>query len=158
MSGFQCGNIRLKFDQQGALWVGQTSRGWVSRGSKSFGMQKVVWDGKTVPFEIQDVKLTKQGFKVTFTKEVDPAFVKLENLRVTQWWYEYSRAYGSPKVGEKESTINSVKLQEDGKTLLIKMPLQKEQVYCLDLSQILDKSGSRTHNTKAFYTVINLIE
>ena len=58
--GFQCGNIRLKFDQEGSLWVGQTSRGWVSRGAKPFGMQKVVWDGKTVPFEIQDVKLQKK--------------------------------------------------------------------------------------------------
>lgn len=158
MSGFQCGNIRLKFDQKGALWVGQTSRGWVSRGAKPFGMQKVVWDGKTVPFEIHDVKLTKQGFRVTFTQEVDPAFVNLENLRITQWWYEYSRAYGSPKVGEKESTINSVELQEDGKTLYIKMPLQKKQVYCLDLSQILDKAGRSTHNSKAFYTLINLVK
>ena len=121
-------------------------------------MQKVVWDGKTVPFEIQDVKLTKDGFKVTFTKEVDPAFVKLENLRITQWWYEYSRAYGSPKIGEKESVLNSTSLSKDGKTLYIKMPLEKKQVYCLDLSQILDKAGRSTHNSKTFYTLINLIE
>ena len=108
MSGFQCGNIRLKFDQEGSLWVGQTSRGWVSRGAKPFGIQKVVWDGKTVPFEIQDVKLTKEGFKVSFTQEVDPESVNLENLRITQWWYEYSRAYGSPKIGEKESPLTQL--------------------------------------------------
>jgi hypothetical protein len=158
MSGFQCGNIRLKFDQQGSLWVGQTSRGWVSRGSKPFGMQKVVWDGQTMPFEIQDVKLTKEGFKVTFTQELDPNSVSLDKLELSQWWYEYSRAYGSPKIGEKTSPVNSVKILENGKSLLIKMPLQKEQVYCLDLSQILDKLGRSTHNSKAFYTLINLIE
>ena len=158
MSGFQCGNIRLKFDQEGALWLGQTSRGWASRGSKPFGLQKVVWDGQTTPFEIQDVKLTKEGFKVTFTQNLDPKSIALDKLEVSQWWYEYSRAYGSPKIGEKKSILSSLSLGPDGKTLLIKMPLQKEQVYCLDLSQILDKSGRSTHNSKAFYTLINLIE
>ena len=82
----------------------------------------------------------------------------LKNLRVSQWWYEYSRAYGSPKIGERESELSSVSLEKDCKTLLIKMSLQKKQVYCLDLSQVLNLQGHAVHNAKAFYTLINLIE
>ena len=158
ISGLQCGNIRLKFDAEGALWAGQTSRGWASRGAKPFGLQKVVWNKKTIPFEIEDVKLIKDGFKVTFTKEVDPKSVKVANIGISHWWYNYTRDYGSPKVDLKTSELSSVQVQEDGKTLVIKMPLQKQQVYCLDLSQILNKSGQKTHNSKAFYTLINLVE
>ena len=47
-----------------------------------------------------------------------------------------------------------IQLQDDGKTLRIKMSLEKKQVYCLDLSQILDKTArtslwcfSGTHHT-----------
>ena len=158
MSGLQCGNIRLKFDKEGTLWAGQTNRGWASRGARPYGLQKVVWDGKTIPFEIQDVKLTKDGFKITFTKEIDPQSVKIENIAISHWWYNYSRVYGSPKVDLTDQKINSAHLSEDGKSVIVKLPLLKEKVYCLDVSKFLNKNGQSVQNTKAYYTLINLIK
>lgn len=158
MSGFQCGNIRLKFDQQGALWVGQTSRGWASRGSRPFGLQKVVWDGKTIPFEMQDVKLLKDGFKITFTQEIDINSVKPENITASHWWYQYSRAYGSPKVNLTDEKVSSVTLSPDGKSITVKLPLHKEKVYCLDVGKFLNKEGKAVLNSKAYYTLINLVK
>jgi hypothetical protein len=155
ISGLQSGNIRLKFGPDGALWTGQTNRGWGSRGSKSFGLQRVVWDGKTIPFEIQDVKLIKDGFKVTFTQEVDRHSIDKDKIGMTHWWYHYSRAYGSPKVDLKAEAIDSVILAENGKILTIKLPLQKEQVYCLDLSSVKNIAGNALSNNKAWYTLIN---
>ena len=54
------------------MWVGQTGRGWGSAGGKEFGIQQVVWDGRTMPFAMHDLKLTEKGFRIVFTKPVDP--------------------------------------------------------------------------------------
>src|SRR5438309_7364142 len=51
--------------------VGETGRGWRSVGEKIFGLQRIVWDGKTVPMEMRTVSLTKTGFRIQFTKPVD---------------------------------------------------------------------------------------
>ncbi|MCM8537535.1 MAG: hypothetical protein NE334_16460 [Lentisphaeraceae bacterium] len=158
MSGLQSGNIRLKFGPDGALWAGQTNRGWGSRGSKSFGLQKVVWDGTTVPFEIQDIKLISDGFKVTFTQALDSGSISKESIGMSQWWYKYSRAYGSPKIGLQLPKIDSLRLSKDGKVLTVKLPLQKEQVYCLDFREVISQHGKALQNYKAYYTLVNLID
>lgn len=69
MNKFQSGNIRAEFDVNGQLWIGQTARGWGAQGGKPFGLEKVVWDG-TNPFELLAIKLTKSGFKLTFTAQL----------------------------------------------------------------------------------------
>ncbi|EDM29159.1 probable large, multifunctional secreted protein [Lentisphaera araneosa HTCC2155] len=156
ISGLQCGNIRLKFDKDGALWSGQTSRGWTSRGSKTFGLQKVVWDKKTMPFEILDVKLTNSGFTVQFTEKINEK--SIDQTKISRWWYEYSRKYGAPKSDLEDINASSVKLAADGKTLTIDCPLVKEKVYCLDFSEINNSKGEKLGNTKAYYTIVNLLD
>ena len=60
------GNNRIVFTSKGDMYVGQTGRGWAS----GVGLKKVSWNG-TVPFELFEVNLTSEGFKLTFTKPVD---------------------------------------------------------------------------------------
>jgi hypothetical protein len=156
ISGLQCGNIRLKFDKNGDLWSGQTSRGWTARGTKTFGLQKVVWDKKTMPFEILDVKLTKSGFEVQFTEKIDEK--SIDQSKISRWWYEYSRKYGAPKSDLEDINARSIKLAADGKTLTIECPLVKEKVYCLDFSGISNSKGEKLGNTKAYYTIVNLLD
>jgi hypothetical protein len=156
ISGLQCGNIRLKFDKDGTLWSGQTSRGWTARGKTIFGLQKVVWDKKTIPFEIQDVKLTKDGFKVTFTQEIDAK--NLAKIKASKWWYNYTRSYGSPKIDLEDVSIATTKLAKDQKTLIIKCPLSAKKVYCIDFEGIQNLQGQSLGNTKAFYTLINTLD
>src|SRR5919202_603728 len=69
-SGFQCGINRLAFGPDGSLYAGQTDRGWGSVGGKTFGLQRLVYTG-VVPFEIHAMKLTRDGFDLTFTKPLD---------------------------------------------------------------------------------------
>ena len=156
ISGLQCGNIRLKFDKNGDLWSGQTSRGWTARGAKTFGLQKVVWDKKTMPFEILDVKLTKDGFKVDFTEEIDAK--SLDKTKISRWWYEYSRNYGAPKSELEDINATEITLSKNKKSLVIKCPLIKEKVYCLDFSQMLNSKGEHLGNKKAYYTLINTLD
>ena len=151
MTGFQSGAMRLKFDIEGALWVGETGRGWTARGSKQYGLQKVSWNG-TIPFEIQDVKMTKTGFKVTFTKEIDATTSK--KIQLQNWWYDYHRKYGSPKVDVTAIAPKSIILGKDKKTLEIKVDLTEKKVYGFDFGQIKSTNGKSLANSKAYYTLI----
>ena len=155
MTGFQSGAMRLKFDQDGSLWVGETGRGWTARGGKLYGLQKVTWDG-TVPFEIQDVKMTKDGFKVTFTKEIDESTAK--NFKIDNWWYEYRRGYGSPKGDMKTDLKKSVTLSSDKKSLEVKTDLTERKVYGFDFSKVKDAKGKSLANPNAFYTLVKTLK
>lgn len=151
MTGFQSGAMRLKFDSKGAMWVGETGRGWTARGAKKYGLQKVTWDG-TVPFEILDVKMTKDGFKATFTKEISEATAKAFSM--SHWWYRYSRKYGSPKVNETAVKPSEIILSSDRKSLEIKVDLIEKKVYGFDFSNIKSANGKELANKKAFYTLV----
>ncbi|MDT9071498.1 hypothetical protein, partial [Escherichia coli] len=71
-SGFQSGVNRLTFGPGGSLYVGETNRGWGSLGGKPYGLQRLVFTGE-VPLEIVAMKLTRDGFDLTFTKPLDAA-------------------------------------------------------------------------------------
>src|SRR5690606_32244389 len=48
--GFQSGRLALELTKGGSLFVGGTNRGWGSRGTKPYSLERLVWTGK-VPFE-----------------------------------------------------------------------------------------------------------
>jgi len=156
MDGFQSGNIRLHFDPEGSLWIGQTARGWNSKGGELFGMQKVVWDG-THPFEILDIKLTGTGFNITFTEDLDQTQIDRYTLRVQRFYYPYRRDYGSPKTDIEEVEIQSVNLLVDRRTLAVKVPLVAGKVYEFDINRLRSMSGRRVSVSKAYYTLNELV-
>ena len=45
--GFECGIIRLAYGEDGALFAGETARGWGSVGPKEFGLERLTWSGRT---------------------------------------------------------------------------------------------------------------
>ncbi|WP_440874263.1 DUF7133 domain-containing protein [Thalassotalea sp. PLHSN55] len=152
-SGLQSGNIRVNFDEQGQLWVGQTSRGWNARGSKPFGLQKIVWQGDAKPFELVDMKLTQTGFKLRFTDVIDEATVKAMNIKVSEWHYHYHQTYGSPKVNEKTLKPENIQLSKDQKTIEFSMPLTTDKVVMVDFSGIEGKHNNGPAFTKVYYTL-----
>jgi len=46
LSGFASGIVRLLFSREGDLFVGMTSRGWSSLGTRAYGLQRVQWEGQ----------------------------------------------------------------------------------------------------------------
>lgn len=154
MNGFQSGNIRLSFDQQGQLWVGQTARGWGAKGGKPFGLQKVVWDG-TTPFELDKIKLTKKGFILSFTDEIKSESINKNSFTAQQWHYRYSGDYGSPKVDLTSIEIKTIK-QIDEKTIEVVLPLVKGNVVQLNFKGLQDISGRYTSSQDVYYTINEL--
>jgi hypothetical protein len=151
--------IRNRFAADGSLWLGQTGRGWRSVGEKMFGLQRIVWDGKTIPMEMHSVSLTKTGFRIQFTKPVARAAAEqASNYKIKHWGYVYQAEYGSPKVGLTELQPTSVKILSDGKTAQLELPLVKERVYQLTLSNVAGADGDPMTNPTGYYTLNRLRE
>jgi hypothetical protein len=155
----QTGCIRHVFAEDGSLWVGQTGRGWGSAGGKEFGLQRLVWDGKTQPFSMHDVKLTKTGFHITFTKPVDPTLAsEVKSYLVERWGYHYHPQYGSGKTNHKKEAPTKVTIAEDGLSVHLEAPLETERVYKIVLNGFKAKDGTSMANNMAWYTLNRLLE
>ncbi|MBT5927170.1 MAG: hypothetical protein HOH33_11170 [Verrucomicrobia bacterium] len=153
----QSGCIRLSFDPQGKLWVGQTGRGWASKGGKMFGLQRIEWDGETVPFEIHSLQLTSTGFQVNFTQAIDVSDFNKQNVQVSSWHYHYHGQYGSPKVDEQNLEITLESIAASAKSLRLNVPLETGKVYRIELKGLKSKKGKTPGTAHGYYTLNNLL-
>ncbi len=104
--------------------------GWASVGGKTEGLQRIAWDGKTIPFEIHSMKLTKTGFAVRFTRPVDPRTVREAGaVSFKHWHYHYHGKYGSPKVDLADDTATVRLISNDGQTVVVDLPLKEGQSF-----------------------------
>ena len=156
-NNFQSGNIRVVFDHLGRLWVGQTQRGWGASGGEPYGVQMLVWDGTTMPFELLDISLVKGGFAITFTEPV-AANSRADAFSAIQWNYQYGPRYGSEKHNEAAVAISGASWSADGKTVTLSMPVETGKVVAIDFSGVRDSAGRAPSTTKVFYTVNRLRE
>ncbi len=150
-----CGAMRNRFGPDNALWVGQTGRGWGSVGGKRFGLERIVWDGKTTPMEMHYVSLTKDGFTIVFTKPVDKkAAADTASYSIKHWGYEYRAEYGSPKVGTTDVKPSRVNVAADGKSVHLSMDIVKDRVYEFIIqSGLTGADGSKFTNSRGWYTL-----
>jgi hypothetical protein len=156
--GLQCGVNRVCFGPDGALYCGQTNRGWGSLGGKPYGLQRINFAGPT-PMEVHHITLTKTGFDVTFTKELDPASVaKAEAFAVKSFTYIYWSTYGCPETDTKAEPVTAVKLSGDRKTVSVTGPdLKPGRVYDFALSGVKAADGEPVLHPEAYYTLNELV-
>lgn len=153
-SGFQSGNNRLAFAADGSLWVGQTDRGWGSVGGRSSGLQRLVWTGR-VPMEILTMTLTRTGFDLVFTKEVDPARARAASAYSLQrYYYEYHLGYGSPQMDVSAVAVRDVKVSSDRRRVsLLPADLVPERIYELHIQGLRAADGSELLHPVVYYTL-----
>jgi len=149
----QSGVVRARFASDGSLWVGQTGRGWGSRGPARFGLQRIVWDGRTVPFGIERVAAAADGFDVHFTLPADRARAAApSSYRVQRWRYKHFPGYGSPKLDRGGVGVTGVTLSADGRVAELAMPLEPGFVYQLT-ADVAGADGGELANRTAWYTL-----
>jgi hypothetical protein len=154
IDNLQSGCIRIRFDQAGRLWVGQTGRGWRSQGGKTEGLQRIAWDGKTVPFEMHSLSLTKTGFAIRFTRPVDAATVRAAGaIAFRHWHYKYHGKYGSPKVAQADAPVTLRAISADALTVHVDLPLQAGDVYQILTKGLRDIAGNSMSTTTGYYTL-----
>lgn len=152
--GFASGCLPLLMTDRGTLFVGGTNRGWGSRGSKPFSLERLDWTGLD-PFEIHEVHARPFGFELTFTDPVDPASARdPRSYRLSTFTYIYQASYGSPEVDQTSPKIDHVEVSADGKAVrLFVDALQEGHVHELHLDGVRSLSGDPLLHPEAFYTM-----
>jgi len=154
--GLATGIMNVEFSPKGQLIAGgfTTSRQWPVRGKEPFALQRIDWNGVT-PFEIQEINLRKDGFRITFTAPVDPrTAADIASYRIVTYTHVYHGGYGSPEVDHTTPKILSAVPASDGRSAQITLNrVVEDHVHEFDLSGIRSKDGGPLVHSMAYYTV-----
>ncbi len=113
-SGFDCAVLRLAQGRDGSVFAGLTNRGWSSLGNSAYGLQRLIWTGKT-PFEILEMKAQPYGFELVFTAPVDPKSAgDVNSYKMESYTYLFHETYGSDEILKQPVTIDQVHVSADG--------------------------------------------
>ncbi|WP_342804865.1 family 16 glycoside hydrolase [Alteromonas sp. M12] len=159
------GAMRLTFSPlDNSLWIGQTGRGWWPKGGNLNALQRIVYDGETVPQSIYSIEVQADGFKVNLTKPISKSERHtFDNLVISSWYYLENANYGSE---EKEMRVEKTAISnwsKDGKSFRVTVENFKvdenrpaehtSRVYEIDLSKTVLGKGLSEFHTKAWYTL-----
>ncbi|WP_020567939.1 plastocyanin/azurin family copper-binding protein [Neolewinella persica] len=151
--GFSSGLLRLNFDKNNVMYAGQTARGWSATGGEQFALEGLEWTGD-VPFEMNRIKATEEGFDVEFTLPVNPVSVKASAFTIQNFTYIYHHNYGSPVVDIEDNKITSATVLPDGKTVrLVLDKLRPGYIYEVKLKGPRAADGTNLLHDFGYYTL-----
>ena len=155
--GFQCAVLRLAWGPDGSLLVGETNRGWNSLGPRSYGLERLVWTGKT-PFEVHSMAARPDGFELRFTLPVDKSLAAtVEVYRMESYTYRYHSTYGSPELDKATLNLRSAAVSDDGlRVRLVVEGLRLGYVHELHLDGVRSADGAPLLHPVAYYTLNRL--
>lgn len=128
---FESGIMRLRFNPGDGQLYAAGLRGWQTSGAKDGTLQRVRYTGKPVRQPVA-LHATKRGVSITFSDRLEPSSANdAGSYDVEQWQYKWSADYGSPdlsvespgKKGHDTVDLKSAKLQPDGRTVLLEIPM-----------------------------------
>ena len=155
--GFQCGIIRIAFDAEGRMLAGETNRGWGSKGSKTFGLERLEWTG-AVPFEIHEMRAESDGFTLAFTQPVDEdTAADPASYRMESYTYLLHEAYGSPEVEREDLVIERATVAEDRLSVHLAVSgLRSGYVHELHSGGVRSAAGVPLLHPEAYYTLVEI--
>jgi glucose/arabinose dehydrogenase len=153
LEGFQCAPLRMEFGDDGSMFVGETNRGWNSLGNRSYGLQRVIWNGRT-PFEIKTLEARPTGFRCTFTKPLRPESMAATAWRIQSYTYEYHAEYGGPEIDPQDLAVKVGDISPDGLSVeLLVENLREGYVHELSITGLLSTSGEPLAHAVGYYTL-----
>lgn len=156
-SGFGSGNVPMMLTSDGVMYVAGTNRGWGSRGTAPYAVERLAWSGK-VPFEIHEMRIKPDGFELTFTQPADRATLEAtSSYALKTYTYIYQSAYGSPEVDHSTPKLLSAVAAADGKSVRLKIEgLQIGHIHDLQLPGLKSAEGKGLLHPSAYYTLWTL--
>ncbi len=153
-SGLASGTLPLLFSPGGKLVVGETNRGWGSRGPKPFALERMDWTGK-LPFEVLEMRAKSDGFELVFTEPVDAATAgDTAAYELETFTYIYQASYGSPEVDATKPKIIAASVSDDRKSVRLKIEgLQEGHVHHLKSTGVKNAGGQPLLHADAYYTL-----
>jgi hypothetical protein len=154
--GLATGIMNVEFSPQGQLVAGgfTTNSQWPVRGTEPFALQRIDWNG-VVPFEIREINIRKDGFRITFTKPVDKEIAAKPGVyAITTYTHIYHAGYGSPEVDQTTARVIEAVPSEDGLSVLVHLErIVEDHIHDFNLAGIRSQDGRRLVHNKAYYTV-----
>lgn len=146
--------IRLAQGDDGSVFAGLSNRGWSSLGHASYGLQRLVWTGRT-PFEMQELRARPDGFRLTFTKPVDPhTAADPANYSIKSYTYLYHETYGSDEILNQNLTVAAADVSADGRTVDLEVRgLRELFVHELNAPALRSADGEPLLHPDAYYTL-----
>ena len=154
--GLATGIMNVEFTPRGQLMVGgfTTSSQWPVRGPEPFAIQRIDWNGR-LPFEIQEINIKKDGFRITFTKPVDRQIAaRPETYNITTYTHIYQADYGSPEVDQTTAHVTEAIPSPDGLSVMVRLKkIVEDHIHDFDLAKMASQDGEPLLHRKAYYTV-----
>ncbi len=154
VEGFSSGVLRMIWGKDNNMFVGMTSRGWSSTGKKQYGLQRLVWSGKT-PFEIKTMKAFDDGFEFEFTKPINKKMAEdLSNYKMSTFTYKYHDTYGSPIVDQQKAMIHKAEISADGLKIKLKIHgMRLGFIHQIEIPKLKSASGELLLHNTGYYTL-----
>jgi azurin len=149
------GVFRQVWGKDGSMYVGQTSRGWGATGRAQYGLQRLVWTGKT-PFEPHHVSARPDGFEIFFTAPVDRATAENPaSWAVNSFIYKYHHIYGSPVINQTAHAVRAAVVSKDGRSVRIAVDsLRQGYIHEIRMSGVrAAEGGAPLLHDVGYYTV-----
>ena len=152
--GFQSGTLRARWGNDGSMFVGQTSRGWGATGKDLFGLQRLVWNGKT-PFEMKSVSARPDGFEIEFTMPINRESAEnLKSYELKSFIYKYQHQYGSPIINQEDTPLRGVIVSGDRmKVRLVLDNIRQGYIHQVMASGIVNDEGQSLLHDISYYTL-----
>ena len=152
--GFDTGLLAVQFTPQGDLIAGGTNRGWPVRGPRAYAIQRLDWTGRT-PFEIKNVSVTREGFRLAFTKPVDSTIASNPgSYQLKTFTHIYRQGYGSPEVDQSTPNVMGAKVSEDGMQVELTVADRIQgHVHEFHLPEIRSQDDEALLHSSAYYTL-----
>ena len=152
--GFASAVLRLAQGTDGSVFVGLTNRGWSSLGPASYGLQRLVWTGKT-PFEILEMRAQPTGFELVFTQPVDQiSAANVSAYAINSHTYLYQAAYGSDEILKRNLRVQSATVSADRLRVSLRVDgLRELFVHELLALGVRSANGQTLLHPNAYYTL-----
>jgi hypothetical protein len=154
--GLSTGIMNVEFSPRGQLIAGgfTTNRQWPVRGEKPFALDRLDWTGLT-PFEMQEIKIKKDGFLIQFTKPVDAKVAaQPDTYKITTYTHIYAGFYGSPEVDQTTAKVTKAVVSADGLQVRVYLAkIEEGHIHDFDLANMKSKDREKLLHKRAYYTV-----
>jgi len=152
--GFSSGILRMCWGTDGSMFVGMTARGWGATGGGLFGLQRLVWNGKT-PFEMKTVTAQPDGFEITFTQPVDEKTARdAASYKVSTFTYQYHHNYGSPVINQGNCPLKAIEVSPDRmRVRLVMDSLREGYIHEIRAEGVVSADNNTLLHNYGYYTL-----
>jgi mono/diheme cytochrome c family protein len=148
------GPLTLAFDTRGRLLVGGITDGSCGARPDRGAVFRVEYTGE-MPFEMRSLHPRRAGFRVVFTKPVDPVTAAdPTSYRLEHYRYEYTKEYGSPELDRTALPVQRAVVAADGLSVeLHTSPLVVDRVVMVRATGVRSADGENLVHPEAAYTL-----